>query len=519
LAHATLARASLGVLLQLDDRVDKDSISDFPLADYAARHWFEHGQFENVSLTIRDATERLFDREKPYFSAWVWIYDIDDPWREPTPTTHPEWPEAPPLYYAILCGFRWLIEHLIATYPGDVNSRGGWHETPLLAALMTEDTDTALLLLRCGADVNVLDNEGWSPLHRVSFYGRVDIVRFLVEHSADVNLPGYKHFTPLTLASRIGEMEISRFLVQHGADVNAGTIVDWTPLSHATLGGHLDLVQLLIDNGADVNFPNYEGSTSLHMAADIGRLDIVKLLLESGADFNIRSKDGRTPLDTASDSVNHEVASFLSGRMAASMSLEGVMNPTPSTIKRRNRFPKVVQALQKSGEEVNSSENEQPSLYTASEDGQLDTVRSFLDCGSDVNALFRNRMTALHAASSKGKLEVAKLLIERGAYVDLRSRAGWTPLHNALREGNLEVARLLLDHGAHVNAKTRNDGNALHLALLATFVAFEATQLLLERGADVDVRNNRGRTPRQEAKIYGAHKTAGLLSDRHCGTC
>ncbi|KAH9034463.1 hypothetical protein EDB85DRAFT_2088272 [Lactarius pseudohatsudake] len=63
LAHATLAQASLGVLLQLDDHIDKESIRDFPLADYAARHWFEHGQFENASSTIREATERLFDRE------------------------------------------------------------------------------------------------------------------------------------------------------------------------------------------------------------------------------------------------------------------------------------------------------------------------------------------------------------------------------------------------------------------------------------------------------------------------
>ena len=44
-AHATLAQASLGVLLQLDNRIDKDSIRNFPLADYAARHWFEHGRF------------------------------------------------------------------------------------------------------------------------------------------------------------------------------------------------------------------------------------------------------------------------------------------------------------------------------------------------------------------------------------------------------------------------------------------------------------------------------------------
>ncbi len=52
-AHATLAQASLGVLLQLDDRVDEEGIQDFPLADYAAQHGFEHGQFGDVSSDKR----------------------------------------------------------------------------------------------------------------------------------------------------------------------------------------------------------------------------------------------------------------------------------------------------------------------------------------------------------------------------------------------------------------------------------------------------------------------------------
>ena len=159
-AHATLAQASLGVLLQLDNRIDKDSIRNFPLADYAARHWFEHGRFENVSSTIRDATDRLFDREKPHFSAWVWVYDIDDPWGNPMPTKRPLRPEATPLYYAILCRLRWLIDHLIVTYPGDIDVRGGYYKTAWIAALDIGEIDVACSLLRSGADPNALDSGG-----------------------------------------------------------------------------------------------------------------------------------------------------------------------------------------------------------------------------------------------------------------------------------------------------------------------------------------------------------------------
>jgi hypothetical protein len=49
LAHTLLSQACLGVLLHLDDGVDKDSVKDLPLASYAAQHWVEHCQFENVS--------------------------------------------------------------------------------------------------------------------------------------------------------------------------------------------------------------------------------------------------------------------------------------------------------------------------------------------------------------------------------------------------------------------------------------------------------------------------------------
>ncbi|KAN0135081.1 Ankyrin repeat-containing domain protein [Lactarius tabidus] len=415
MAHSILAQSSLSVLLQLDDRIDKDSISNFPLSDYAARYWFVHSQIENVSSTIRDATERLFDREEPHFAAWVWM---------------------------------------------------------------------ASLLLRCGADVNVLvDNEGWSPLHRASYYGRIDIAQFLLEHCADVNLPGYRHFTPLALACNSDNLEISRLLVQHGADVNSRNGNYRTPLMFVK--ENLDIARLLIDNGADMNSANSEGQTVLHLAARLDRLHIAKLVLECGADFNICDEDGQTPLDIATEQGNHDVADILSSYMAGAISLDGAINSTPS-------------------------------LFTASENGQLNIVRSLLDGGSDVNATYRNRMTALHAASYKGHLEVANLLIDRGAYLDSRSRAGWTPLHYALRESHLEVTRLLLDHGANINAKTRNDGNALHVTLYLDkeFSRSEAIQLLLDRGVDVDVRNSRGRTARQlkEKPEYLIGDNCGKLS-------
>ena len=113
-AHAVLAQASLSVLLHLGDRVDRDNIGNFPFAQYAARYWVDHGQFGNVSLSIRDAMEQLFDLNEPSFATWIWVYDIDYPFRPHMFEARPAQPEAVPLYYAALCGFHGPIERLIA---------------------------------------------------------------------------------------------------------------------------------------------------------------------------------------------------------------------------------------------------------------------------------------------------------------------------------------------------------------------------------------------------------------------
>jgi ankyrin repeat protein len=518
LAHATLAQACLGVLLQLDDRIDKDSIKNFPLADYAARHWFEHGRVENVPPTIRDATLRLFDREKSHFSAWIWIYDINDPWRNPMPIKHPERPEASPLYYSIHCRIRWLIEHLMETYPRDIRATGGYFKSSWIVAFEIGNIDVATALLRCGADATILNSRGHNPLHDAATNGRADIVRLILEHNVDVDLPAVNHRTPLSVASSAGSSEVAWILIQKGANVDSRSLDGWTPLNEASVNGHLDVVRLLIDNGADLDIPNDERQTPSHSAANNGHLDVVKLLLKSGADFNTRNTDGKTALDLAFDNGKSEVANFLSGHTAGATPLDsdGLVKQSGPNLKPRAKPSHTAQPLRKYGERVRPNNDEQLPLYTASQYGQLDVVRSLLEQGSDVNetSSIGSRRSALHAASVAGKLEVANFLIERGAYVNMRSRGGWIPLHHASVTGNLVVTQLLHDHGADIEAKMRHGWSALHLASAEGHL--QIAQLLAERGADVVVRNPSGRTPGQEATIRGHHEIAEFLSN--CGT-
>jgi hypothetical protein len=94
-AHTILVRACLGILLRLDDGVDRDNIEGFPLARYAAQYRVTHARMENVSSQIKDGMECLFDADRPHFATWLWIYNED---REGFSmlTMRPEKPEAVP---------------------------------------------------------------------------------------------------------------------------------------------------------------------------------------------------------------------------------------------------------------------------------------------------------------------------------------------------------------------------------------------------------------------------------------
>jgi len=149
-AHTLLARACLGVLLQLDYSIDRVKIKNFPLALYAAQHWVDHAHFEDVSSDIRDGMDRLFDKDKPHLAAWLWLYNTDRYRRGspfPMATGRPMQPDAIPLYYAALHGFRGLVENLLDASPEDLDAEGGLCGTPLAAALHKGHLNIARLLL------------------------------------------------------------------------------------------------------------------------------------------------------------------------------------------------------------------------------------------------------------------------------------------------------------------------------------------------------------------------------------
>jgi ankyrin repeat protein len=319
-AHTTLAQACVGVLLQIQHDVEGHTAEDHPLAQYAAQHWTTHTQFEDVSSRLRKGMEYMFDQDKPHFRVWLRVYNIDT---EPTSVYLLRWKKgsqstAGPLYYAALCGFYDLVEHLIIKYPLDVNADGGYYGRPLAAALSRRHLRTADFLRHHGADPHSRVREyDRTILHIAAFNGDAEMVQKLIEYGADVNAKDTKQKTPLHLASKTDYYFLSYFnnpdffsvhqlLLEHGADVDARAVDGSNPLWHASSRQNPEVVRLLLDHGADVNVRGEDSWTPLHQACASDReprkfLEILRMLLDRGADVKAMDIRGRTILQLAQD--------------------------------------------------------------------------------------------------------------------------------------------------------------------------------------------------------------------------
>ncbi|KAF8263992.1 hypothetical protein EI94DRAFT_1832014 [Lactarius quietus] len=314
-AHTIMAQACLAKLLHLDENTEDTDAEWSPLVEYAAEHWVDHAQFDDVSSRVRDGMNDLFDSSKPHFAGWLQVHDIDEDW----PYFLPEVSDsaASPLYYAAFCGFYDLTERLITEHPEQVNAAGGRTSAPLPAALSRGHFHTADLLYRHGADVDVQDYYEDNLLHAASSSGQVDIMRWLLDHGTDPNACGYNLWAPLHYAARDMRLDAVHVLLTYNADVNSQTDDCRTPLYVVFSDNFfserkvVDMVRRLLEHGADPNVPHQDKSTPLHQASSHGWLEVARLLLSYGAKVDDKDGKDRTPYQVAASKGHDEITKLL----------------------------------------------------------------------------------------------------------------------------------------------------------------------------------------------------------------
>lgn len=201
----------------------------------------------------------------------------------------------------------------------------------LIASVKRGDVTVVEQLLKSGCDVNTVGMWGNTALLTACQYGKANIAMLLLSAAkgelADVNVVNDRGYTPLLLAALEGMADVTESLLARGAiftqreariynhifDVN----MYLTPLSAAIVNGHVKIVENLLQHGYDANeryCPEYHvhekgkfDETPLLLAmvrqSDIG---IIKALLRHGADVHDENSDGKSASDLTEEVTENQ---------------------------------------------------------------------------------------------------------------------------------------------------------------------------------------------------------------------
>ena len=410
---------------------------------------------------------------------------------------------------------------------------------PLLQAIFYNQEDAVKLLLKCNAQINVIDSLRFTPLMFAAYHNKFSICKILIESfKAVVNWPNgkYAELSPLGCAIHSQNIKIVKLflkakadvtlsdskgnaaihyvasethqssyaeqnmvgimdeLVKAGADLNAVNLQGDTVLILAARRGLSDLTQQLIKLGARINDSNAFKSSPLHEASAGGYINIVRQLIEGGADINQPGRDEMTPLIFALGNSKFSVVEKLlnCGADVLKPDVQGRTAlhylATTGTVGSKKILTKLLKANLVIDYTTYISRT--PLHYAACADN-LGMMSMLIDHNADTSATDKDGLTCLHFAALEGSLEVANFLIKKVGNVDQQDLLGRAPLHHALK--SVEMVELLLDNNANISAVDKRGVSALHLA--AGFGYSEVISLLVSRGMNVDTKDSFSRSP------------------------
>ncbi|XP_023318093.1 serine/threonine-protein phosphatase 6 regulatory ankyrin repeat subunit A-like [Trichogramma pretiosum] len=395
-----------------------------------------------------------------------------------------------PLHLALSHGCKKLNELLLQRH-ADPNLANAEGHTPLHVICQREDDDVDLvkMLFEMGdkfnkpIQIDARDKSGCTPLHLALNGVHEQIAEWLLRRGADINLANAQGSTPLHLISA-GKMDCADFLQafleisdeqRRPVEVDARDNEGKTPLHHAISHRHKKVFELLLRRGFDPNLADNDGSTALHticMADDDngwakmlfaiseeknrqvqidarGMCDftplhhalvkvelraVAELLLRKGAATNLVDWEGSTPL--------HTVCKYADDDYCVRMLIE---------LSNEENKPIEVDARDKLG---------RTPLHLALAKGNGQVVKYLLKLGADPNLADENGFSPLHVVS-KDRYDDAKLLelfcdaskeVDRPLQIDVQDKNGRTPLQWAVANLFLNVLDVLLEQGADLSS-------------------------------------------------------------------
>ena len=364
-----------------------------------------------------------------------------------------------------------VVDALLAA-GADATAAVSTGETVLMTCARTGSAAAVEALLARGANVNAREGlENQTALMWAVAQGHLAVVAVLLEAGATVDARSRtsRHVISRRLQSELRYGELGR---SYGTDAEETQVGGFTPLLFAARHGYVDVAQLLLDAGADVNDAAPDGAGVLLVATLSGHRALARLFLDRGANPNSATA-GYTALHAAVMTGDLQVVSALLAKGAR----------PDAQVTEATRVVRNGQVLM-----INELLLGATPFALAAKFTETEIMRELAEAGADPVLPLRNSWTPLMLAAGAGwrygvwdrrDRVLPHLLATRAQLVDER--------------GTLAAVRLALELGAEVDAADEDGNTALHHVVDKGFD--EVVRLLAERGADLNVQNERRQTP------------------------
>ena len=243
----------------------------------------------------------------------------------------------------VLSGNIQNVKTLLKDNPELINTKDGYGNTLLARSIYKENIEMAEVLLQHGSKLNDPSRRD-IPINLAIGTQIMPLVKLFIDKGADINIKDGQGRTPLNFAVESKNKKIAYYLLDKGATLNkeiftindvrsaliggmdriltsllAEISIDYSnknsygnSLLHAAAeGGAIYFAKELLRRNIDVNEKNHYGWAPIHFASQTGEIEMIEYLVSQGANKNILTTDGKTPYSIAEEYKQAKTQDFL----------------------------------------------------------------------------------------------------------------------------------------------------------------------------------------------------------------